>query len=110
VDSGTIQVSNDAVNAATGFWTGSTGAIRAPFYPRLLKIQCMSTLPGAGDTVVFEDNNNVVQYTFVFAADAADKERNFWNGGIWLPKGGFGLTITGTATYLILFTYSRHGG
>ena len=108
MDSGTIQVTDDAVNAATGLWQGSTGAVKGSYYPRLLYIQCLTGTPTAGSVVSFVDNNSVAipGLSFTFAADAADKVRDFSFGGLAMGKGGFGVTITNANTWLIAFTWS----
>lgn len=108
VDSGTVQATNDAINAASGLWQGSTAAIKGSYYPRLLKIQCLSQVPTAGTVITFVDNNSVAipGMAFTFAADAADKVRDFSFGGLVLPKGGFGVTITNTEIWQIVFTWS----
>lgn len=105
VDTGTALATNPAIDAAGNYWVGSTAAIKAAYYPRLLKIQCMSVNPTAGSVISILDNAGNVVYAFVFSADPCDKCREFWWGGLALPKGGFGVTSTNGESWMYVFTY-----
>ncbi len=89
---------------------GPTPDVFGPYFPRLLKIQSLDATPVAG-SVSFVDIASTVfpGLVFGFAADAAKSSFDFWPGGIWLPRGGFGVTITGAGLYMICFTWSEAG-
>jgi len=103
IDSATVMA--DSQTYAASYWASTD-------YPRLLQIICVpdaAGVPSAG-TVLIIDNTPTVPVTiltFGFAADALNKIVTFPEGGIRMPKGGFGVTTTGNDGFIFVFSNTR---
>ena len=98
IDSGTALASNAAFDAAGGFWTTDSS-------PRLLQIICLTATPTAANILILNTAGSTV-LTIPIAANAANKIYTFPEGGVKMPKGGFGVTTT-ASSYMFIFSYTR---